>query len=83
MLVLNLALADFLMGIYLVMLGIAGGRFDRTFCVQELDWRSSSTCQAMGVLVVISSETSVQTMVLMASVRIFVVFWVSMWTNHN
>ena len=55
------------------MLGIAGVVFDGTFCAQELAWRSGTICKTMGVLVVISSETSVITMVLLAAVRIFAV----------
>ena len=74
MLILNLAMADFLMGIYLIMLGIAGAVFDGIFCRHELDWRSGATCQAMGVLVVLSSETSVLTMVLLASIRLYVIY---------
>ena len=77
MLILNLALADFLMGVYLIMLGIAGVVFDGIFCRHELDWRSGATCQAMGVLVVLSSETSVLTMVLLASIRLYVIYRVS------
>jgi len=73
MLILNLAAADLLMGIYLIILGIAGVVFDGTFCAYELIWRSGITCQVMGAMVVLSSETSVITMVLLASVRIFAV----------
>ena len=73
MLILNLAAADLLMGFYLIILGVAGAVFDGDFCVHELTWRSGITCQVMGALVVISSETSVITMVLLASVRIFAV----------
>ena len=77
MLILNLALADFLMGVYLIMLGIAGAVFNGTFCAEELNWRSGATCRGMGALVVLSSETSVLTMVLLASVRLYVTFRVS------
>jgi len=77
MLILNLALADFLMGVYLIMLGTAGAVFDGNFCSQELAWRSSISCQVMGVLSIISSETSVFTLVLLAAIRLFVVVRVS------
>ena len=73
MLILNLAVADLLMGFYLIILGVAGAVFDGDFCIHELTWRSGITCQVMGALVVISSETSVITMVLLASVKIFAV----------
>jgi len=78
MLILNLAMADLLMGVYLILLGIAGVVFDGTFCRHELTWRSGTTCQVMGSLVVISSETSVLTLVLLASIRLYVVSNVSM-----
>ena len=78
MLVFNLALADLLMGVYLIVVGIAGVVFDGKFCGHELMWRSGVTCQAMGALVVIASETSVLTMVLLAAIRMFAVFKVRM-----
>ena len=73
LLILNLAVAHFLMGIYLLMLGIAGATFDGIFCAYELTWRSGLMCQIMGVLIAISSETSVVIMVLLASFRLFAV----------
>ena len=79
MLILNLALADFFMGVYLVMLAIAGVVFDGTFCAHELAWRAGPTCQAMGALVVISSQTSVMMMVLLTTVRVHAVLRVSIY----
>jgi len=77
LLILNLALADFLMGVYLIILGIAGAVYYGTFERHENAWRSSTTCQVMGALVVISSETSVLTMVFLSSVRLYSVMRVS------
>ena len=77
LLILNLAVADLLMGIYLLMLGIAGATLDGVFCAHQYTWRSGITCQAMGSLVVISSETSVITMVMLASFRLFAVYQVN------
>ena len=77
LLILNLAVADLLMGIYLLMLGIAGARLEGVFCAHQFTWRSGITCQAMGALVVISSETSVVTMMMLASFRLFAVYKVS------
>ena len=62
------------MGIYLMILGIAGVMFDGIFCEHQRSWRSGITCQVMGALVVISSETSVVTMVMLAFFRLFAVF---------
>ena len=78
LLILNLAVADLFMGIYLLMLGIAGVKYDGEFCRYELYWRSSITCQVMGVLTVISSETSVVTMATLTWFRAFAVFKVNL-----
>nr|CAB3265837.1 relaxin receptor 1-like [Phallusia mammillata] len=74
MLVLNLAVADLLMGVYLLMLGAIGTMYSGNYCVNDLLWRSSDTCSAMGILVVLSSEASVLTMVLLTSFRIYAVW---------
>nr|CAB3263304.1 uncharacterized protein LOC108950436 [Phallusia mammillata] len=74
MLVLNLAVADFLMAIYLLMLGIAGAVYSGSYCSQSLSWLTSQSCVAMGVLVVLSSETSVLTMLLLTGSRLFAVY---------
>ena len=78
LLILNLAMADLFMGIYLLMLGIIGTKYDGDFCRHKLHWRSSITCQVMGVLTVISSETSVATMVTLTCFRAFAVFKVNL-----
>ena len=70
-LVVNLAAADLLMGIYLVMLGWAGAAYDGVFCAYRFLWLSSSTCSTMGILVVVSSQVSVLTLVLLTSVRLY------------
>ena len=78
LLILNLAMADLFMGIYLLMLGIIGTKYDGDFCRHKLHWRSSIICQVMGVLTVISSETSVATMVTLTCFRAFAVFKVNL-----
>ena len=72
-LVANLAAADFLMGVYLLSLGIAGATFEGEFCRREIEWLSSATCQFLGSLVVISSEASVITIVILTSCKLFAV----------
>ena len=77
MLVFNLGLADSLMGIYLLILGAMGFVYSGVYCANKVEWLSSGTCSALGVLVVASSETSVITMVLLTSLRLHAVFRVS------
>jgi len=76
-LVLNLAFSDFLMGVYLLILGIAGAVHSGVYCSKSLQWLTSPTCVMMGVLVVLSSETSVFTLVLLSATRLYGVFNVS------
>ncbi|CAK8693080.1 unnamed protein product [Clavelina lepadiformis] len=73
LLVLNLAVADFFMGIYLLMLAIMDAIFSGVYCVNSLRWLSSATCLTMGVLVVFSSECSVVTMILLTSLRLYII----------
>ena len=76
-LVLSLGLADFFMGVYLIMLGVHGIIYDGNFCNNRFAWLSSTTCSSMGVLVVLSSEASVMTLVLLTSLRLYSVAEVS------
>ncbi|XP_076814045.1 uncharacterized protein LOC143460429 [Clavelina lepadiformis] len=70
LLVLNLAVADFLMGLYLILLGIAGAIYSGVYCINKWDWLSSTPCATMGILVVLSSETSVITLGMMTTLRL-------------
>ena len=83
LLILNLAVADLLMGIYLIILGITGLVFSGRYCAVDISWRSGVTCQIMGVLIALSSETSVMTMLLLASFRLFAVLKVVLSPNTN
>ena len=54
----NLAVADLLMGIYMLLLGGADVYFGETFYLNSEEWRSSSVCRSANFLVVLSSEAS-------------------------
>ncbi|XP_072175791.1 relaxin receptor 1-like [Diadema setosum] len=60
-LILNLAISDFLMGIYLLILAIMDIVISDSYFWEGRaeEWRTSSICQAAGFISVISSETSV------------------------
>ena len=59
MLLTNLALSDFLMGVYMVILASADIYFGDNFPIQADSWRSGITCRIAGALSIISSEGSV------------------------
>ena len=78
-LVLNLATADLLMGIYLTWLGVLSAFYDGAsnpesqYWMMDHHWRSSNTCSFLGVLLVISSQTSVNTLIALTSLRLYTV----------
>ncbi|XP_039257513.2 uncharacterized protein LOC120334123 isoform X1 [Styela clava] len=73
LLILNLALADFLMGIYLISLCVMTLKMQGDYCSRDLAWRSSKTCIGLGVLSVAASETSVITMILLTGCRLYAI----------
>ncbi|XP_070179137.1 G-protein coupled receptor GRL101-like [Littorina saxatilis] len=58
LLVANLAAADFLMGIYMTIIGSADAHFNGVYVVHEAEWRQSGTCITAGFLAFVSSEVS-------------------------
>ena len=69
--IVNLAIADFLMGVYLLIIAVKSVEFSGFYCRQRQAWRTSYLCSSAGVLAVISSQTSVLLMVLMTSYRLY------------
>ncbi|XP_076817842.1 uncharacterized protein LOC143463285 [Clavelina lepadiformis] len=75
LLILNLSISDFLMGIALLIIVIETVIFSGKYCLNDKSWRSGQTCQLIGVLVALSSETSVLTLVCLASYRLYMIYW--------
>ena len=73
-LILNLAVADFFMGIVLFTLAVKTAQFSGNYCHEDKPWRTSSLCISLGVMTVISSEASVLTLVCITSYRLYVVY---------
>nr|XP_039273245.1 uncharacterized protein LOC120347384 [Styela clava] len=71
--VLNLSLADLLMGIYLLVLAIKSIQFSGRYCPEDKPWRMSKACTTLGAMSLISSEMSVMTMLIMAVFRFFTI----------
>ena len=57
-LVINLSTADFLMGVYIAVIGGADVHFRGIYLLKEEVWKSSSVCKAAGFLALLSSEVS-------------------------
>ena len=75
LLILNLSISDFLMGIALLIIVVETVIFSGKYCLNDKPWRSGRTCQLIGVLVALSSETSVLTLVCLASYRLYTIYW--------
>ncbi|XP_033745630.1 uncharacterized protein LOC117331144 [Pecten maximus] len=63
-LILNLAVADFLMGIYMLIIAIADSVYRGQYIWNDIYWRNSAQCKLAGVLATISSEASVMFLLL-------------------
>ncbi|XP_053385660.1 uncharacterized protein LOC123537998 [Mercenaria mercenaria] len=69
----NLAAADLLMGVYLVMIAVADAVFRKRYIYVDEKWRGSFMCNLAGVLSTISSECSVFFLCLITLDRLLVI----------
>ena len=68
--ILNISIADFIMGIYLLTVACYDASFSGIYSAVDLEWRSSSRCSIIGSLAVFSSETSCFLMVILTAFRL-------------
>ena len=69
----NLCVSDFLMGVYLVIIGVADRVYMHTYLWEDTRWRSSETCKVAGFLSLLSSEVSASIVCLVTVDRFLVV----------
>lgn len=62
----NLAVADFLMGMYMIFIGSADAFFGKDYYLQAATWRNSFACKLSGFVAMVSSEASVFLLVLIS-----------------
>ena len=68
----NLCLSDFLMGLYLALIGVADRVYLGSYLWEESTWRHSAACQAAGFLSLLSSEVSAMVVCLITVDRFLV-----------
>ena len=68
--ILNISIADFIMGIYLLSIAAYNASFSGFYGVMDREWRSSLNCSIIGSLVVISSQASCFLMVVLTAFRL-------------
>ncbi|XP_068158067.1 relaxin receptor 2 [Drosophila tropicalis] len=73
MVIRNLALADMLMGFYLITIGVQDYRYRNEYYKVALDWISSWQCTAIGTLAVSSSEVSMLILAFMSLERFLLI----------
>ncbi|XP_077969488.1 G-protein coupled receptor GRL101-like [Styela clava] len=68
-LIFNLSLSDLLVGIYTLAICIKNATITKDYCKTDRQWRSGSTCSALGTLLLIGSENSVFTLTIITGFR--------------
>ena len=68
--ILNISIADFIMGIYLLTIASYDASFSGFYGSVDREWRSSLSCSIIGSLAVFSSETSCFLMVILTAFRL-------------
>ena len=56
--VVHLCVSDFVMGVYLAVIGVADRLYQGTYLWEDVAWRHSAACRAAGFLSLLSSEVS-------------------------
>ena len=72
--ILNISIADFIMGVYLITIAVFSQLFSGIYGSVDGEWRSSLRCSLIGSLSVISSEASCFFMVVLTAFRLTNVF---------
>nr|KAG5708960.1 hypothetical protein BaRGS_009369 [Batillaria attramentaria] len=60
----NLSIADFLMGVYLMIIGVADQAYNGEYLWHDTEWKTSTACNVAGFLSLLSSEVSAFTICL-------------------
>ena len=68
--VINISIADFIMGVYLLTIAAYSVKYSGIYGIVESEWMSSLTCSVIGSLAIISSQTSCLLMVILTAFRL-------------
>ena len=72
---LNLAISDCVMDVTLLVVGFKSAEFSGKYCYNDYHWRSSNLCNVVGIMTVVSSETSLTMLVLLTAMRLYIVVY--------
>ena len=74
LLISHLSAADLVMGISLLLVSVKSNEYSGDYCYHDYRWRSSAACTFVGVLTMVSSQTSMNILVLLTGLRLYVTF---------
>ena len=74
LIILNISFADFIMGIYLLLISIYNLYFSGYYGSVDYKWRSSLSCSIIGCLTILSSEASCLFLVFLTGCRVYTIF---------
>ncbi|XP_026810792.1 G-protein coupled receptor GRL101-like isoform X1 [Rhopalosiphum maidis] len=74
-LIVNLALGDFLMGSYLLVIAVVDWYYRGVYFIHDSDWRRSSMCNVAGFISTFSSELSVFTLTVITLERLLAIIF--------
>ena len=73
-LILNISIADSIMGIYLLTIAVYSAYYSGYYGQVDFEWRSSLRCSIIGSFAVLSSEASCFLLVLLTSSRLYAIY---------
>ena len=73
LLILHLSIADLLMGVSLYILAFKSLTYSGNYCRNDITWRGSLTCNLIGFFTVVSSQASLNILVVLTGARLMVV----------
>ncbi|MEL6740529.1 MAG: 7 transmembrane receptor [Planctomycetota bacterium] len=71
LLIMHLAASDLVMGLSLLVVSFKSSEYSGEYCYHDYVWRSSVACTLVGVLTVVSSQTSMNILVLLTGLRFY------------
>ena len=74
LIILNISIADMIMGIYLLVIAVYSAYYSGYYGQIDIEWRSSLRCSIIGSFAVLSSEASCFFMVLLTSCRLYAIY---------
>ena len=72
--VLNLSVSDTIFGFVLAILAIFSSKYSGHYCLNDLEWRSIFACNVIGMLTIVSSQTSLNILALITGFRLYTVY---------